>query len=81
MALVWMRLFQLTAEPAYRAGAFRMIDFVKTLQDISTAHDGVRGGVPGAFPIYGSYASLKLPNWAAKFWADALMMKRGLRSA
>ena len=52
--------------------------YVKTLQDLTTSHEGVRGGVPGAFPIYGSYASLKFPNWAAKFLADALMLKASL---
>ena len=75
LALVWMRLFELVAESTYVSSAFKMIDFVKTLQDLSTSHEGVRGGVPGAFPIFGSYSSVKFPNWAAKFFADALMMK------
>lgn len=81
LSLVWMRLRQLTSEPGYGAAAFRMIDFVKTLQDIDSSHEGVRGGIPGAFPIFGSYASLKFPNWAAKFWAEALMLKQELIAA
>lgn len=75
LSLVWMRLFQLTGQGVYADAAVRMIDFVKTLQDIRSSHDGIRGGIPGAFPIFGSYAALKFPNWAAKFWADALMLK------
>jgi hypothetical protein len=81
MALVWMRLFQVIGERQYLDAAFRMIDFVKTLQDIETPHDGIRGGIAGAFPIYGSYSSLKLPNWAAKFWAEALMLRLELANA
>ena len=81
IALVWMRLFQLTGARQYLDAAFRMIDFVKTLQDLDTPHEGIRGGIPGAFPIYGSYASLKLPNWAAKFWAEALMLRMELAAA
>lgn len=75
LALVWMRLYALVGDATYASAAFKMIDFVKVLHDLTTRHDGVRGGVPGAFPIFGSYAVLKYPNWAAKFFADALMMK------
>ena len=75
LALVWMRLFELVEEAPYVSSAFKMIDFVKTLQDLNARREGVRGGVPGAFPIFGSYSSLKFPNWAAKFLADALMLK------
>jgi hypothetical protein len=74
-ALVWMRLYELTGEATYLSTAFKLIDFTKLLQDIRARHDGIRGGIPGAFPIHGSYSSLKYPNWAAKFFADALMMK------
>jgi len=77
-ALVWMRLFELTGDAPYASSAFKMVDFVKTLQDLKSRHEGVRGGVPGAFPLFGSYASLKFPNWAAKFFAEALMLKRRL---
>lgn len=80
LSLVWMRLYQITGDDAYANAALRTIDFVKTLQDIRTNHDGIRGGIPGAFPIFGSYSSLKLPNWAAKFWAEALMLKRTISS-
>ena len=52
-----------------------MVDFVKFLQDTSSKNPGIRGAVPGAFPIFGSYSFLKYPNWAAKFFADALMLK------
>lgn len=75
LALVWMRLFEVVEESTYVNSAFKMIDYVKTLQNLDTSNEGVRGGIPGAFPIYGSYSSLKFPNWAAKFFADALMMK------
>ena len=34
---------------------------------------GIRGGVKGSDPVWGSYLWLRYPNWAAKFGADALM--------
>lgn len=33
------------------------------------------GGVPGSFPVWGGYVRLGLPNWAAKFYLDALLLE------
>lgn len=34
----------------------------------------VRGAIPGSAPMWGAYSRFEFPNWAAKFFADALMM-------
>ena len=34
----------------------------------------LRGGIAGSAPIWGDYSRFEFPNWAAKFFADALMM-------
>lgn len=75
LAIVWMKLYEITSDTFYLDSAFKMIDFIKTLQNIKTRKNGIKGGIKGAFPVYGSYSFLKYPNWAAKFFADALMMK------
>jgi len=31
------------------------------------------GGLPGSNPFWAEYLQAKLPNWAAKFYADLLM--------
>jgi uncharacterized protein YyaL (SSP411 family) len=74
MALCWLRLFQLTGEHDYRDAAGKAIAFVKRTQRIEEADDIVRGAVPGSAPIWGAYSRFEFPNWAAKFFADALMM-------
>jgi uncharacterized protein YyaL (SSP411 family) len=33
------------------------------------------GGVPGSFPIWGEYMRFAFPNWAAKFYLDALLLE------
>lgn len=33
------------------------------------------GGVPGSFPVWGAYMRFSLPNWAAKFYLDALLLE------
>jgi len=76
LAIVWLRLFTtVKADPRLLCAANRLIDEVKTHHDIHSSHPGIRGGVKGSFPITGAYSFLKYPNWAAKFLADALMLR------
>ncbi len=78
IAIVWMLLFEETGDYRFLNAAFKMIDFIKTLHNINTSKDGIRGGIKGSFPIYGSYSTMSYPNWAAKYFADALMLKISL---
>jgi hypothetical protein len=47
------------------------------LQRLGDAADEVRGGIAGSWPIWGAYSRFEFPNWAAKFFADALMLEMG----
>ena len=79
IAGVWMQLFQETNDFRYLNSAFKMIDYVKTLQNIDSEKEGICGGIKGSFPVYGSYSTLMYPNWAAKYFADSLMLKCQLK--
>jgi uncharacterized protein YyaL (SSP411 family) len=74
-AVVWLRLFQLTGDPRYREAAHRLITHLKTTHDLRARDPGVRGGVKGSHPIWGPYEADDYPNWAAKFFADALLLE------
>jgi hypothetical protein len=78
VSIAWMKLYGITGDYRFLNAAFKMLDFMKSLQHIRSRYPGIRGGVKGAFPINGSYSFLKYPNWAAKFLADALMLKMEL---
>jgi hypothetical protein len=73
---LWLRLFALRGNPAYAEGAQRAIMFVSHTQKLRAANPGVRGGIAGSAPFYGRYERFKYPNWAAKFFVDALLMLR-----
>ena len=75
IATVWMWLFEETGDQVWLDAAFKMLDHLKALQNIRSTNEGIRGGIKGSFPIYGSYSAFKYPNWAAKFFADALLLK------
>jgi hypothetical protein len=74
MALVWMRLARSRNHPAMEEAATRGIDAVKRRHRVEDRDPRVRGAVAGSGPIWGRYSMFEFPNWAAKFFADALMM-------
>jgi hypothetical protein len=44
-------------------------------QDIRTGNLNVRGAIAGSFPHWGAYAPFSYPNWAAKFFIDAMLLR------
>ncbi|MDP1643969.1 MAG: terpene cyclase/mutase family protein [Thiobacillus sp.] len=74
MALCWLRLAQISGDKNYRDAAWRAIAYVKRTQQMGDHDPVVRGAIPGSAPIWGAYSRFEFPNWAAKFFADALIM-------
>jgi hypothetical protein len=70
---LWLRLFELRGNAAYLDGARRAILFVSQTQNMRASNPGIRGGIAGSEPIFGNYEPFKYPNWAAKFYVDALL--------
>lgn len=75
MCLNWLRLAQETGEDNFRDNARRGIEYVKGTQRLDDPFDAARGGIPGSHPIWGAYSRFEYPNWAAKFFVDALMIQ------
>jgi hypothetical protein len=73
-AIVWLRLAGAAARPHYRQAAQRALDHVMATQDLATASLDRRGGIKGSQPAWGRYAPLSYPNWAAKFFVDAMWL-------
>jgi folate-dependent phosphoribosylglycinamide formyltransferase PurN len=76
MALIWLELHRLEGDPALVSAAFTALDLVKRAQLIRSSEPGLRGGIGGSDPLWGTYIHLAVPNWAAKFFIDALLAKR-----
>jgi len=74
IALNLLKLFKITKEERYLNTALHLIDDVKLQQPLNRRSEYF-GGIKGSFPIYGRYAPLQFPNWAAKFFIDALLLK------
>lgn len=76
MALIWLELHRLRSDPTLLSAACKAIDLVKRAQPMSSSDPGIRGGIPGSDPVWGRYIYMGIPNWAAKFFIDALIEKQ-----
>lgn len=77
MAIVWLRLAQIAGDSALKDAAVHANRFNMATQDLTNSNPGVRGGIKGSFPFDGGYMTCRYPNWAAKFFMDALMLEQG----
>jgi len=75
MSIIWQTLYTITKDKKFMEAAKKINNYMKTRQNLSSSNPGIKGGIPGAFPIYGWYAPFCFTNWAAKFFVDSLMLE------
>ena len=74
LAIIWLKLYQSTGSGRYLDAARRSLEFVMDHQDLATPNLALHGAIKGSHPIWGRYAPLSYPNWATKFFIDALLL-------
>jgi uncharacterized protein YyaL (SSP411 family) len=74
-AIIWLRLYLLSKNKTYLEAAMRANLFLKSIQNTMSNNPSIRGGIKGSHPINGKYLPYAYPNWAAKFFLDALMIE------
>ncbi len=80
LAIVLYRLFELRGNPEHRDTADRLVDFLMSVQRLDSDDDNINGAIAGSFPLLGSYMTAGYPNWATKYYADALMARARSRA-
>ena len=75
MAINWQRLAFETGDASLVKHAVAANRFNMSRQDLESRDPGIRGAIAGSFPIDGGYMTYRYPNWAAKFFMDALMLE------
>jgi len=76
LAIVCFRLYGLNGDKRYLNAGLNLLDDVAATQDVTSLEKPHYGGIKGSRPIYGRYAPLQYPNWATKFFVDALLAKQ-----
>ncbi len=73
LAIIWMKLFEQLKDKRFLDGAITALEFVMKKQRMRSLDPNVRGAIPGSSPVWGRYLTLRYPNWATKYYIDALM--------
>lgn len=74
-ALIWLKLYRDHGFDArYLNGALKIVELIESTQILDSKNPGIRGGIAGSYPVWGGYIRYGFPNWAAKFFADAVML-------
>lgn len=77
-AITALRLHQVTGDRAQLDAGLRLLAHARRAVSLDHPNPGVRGAVPGSFPFIGRYAPVQFPNWATKFFVDALLLAQAL---
>lgn len=75
VAAVCYRLHQQTGIDAYRLAADKLVNYLKALQVLDSPLPAINGAIPGSFPLFGEYMRAGYPNWATKYFLDALLLQ------
>jgi hypothetical protein len=78
LACILLSLLSITGEPKYQVAARKLLKFLKSTQNCSTNHEGLRGGIKGSYPFGGEYGRYQTLSWATKFYIDALLLDEKL---
>ncbi len=74
ISIIFLRCYQLTQMAGYRDAAKRLNEFLKKKQWVD-GNKNIYGAIAGSCPIHGEYMPFSFPNWAAKFFIDAILLE------
>jgi hypothetical protein len=74
-SIIWLKIFEITKNMKYLLSARKMNQYLKTTQNLNSRGKAINGGIKGSQPVYGKYFSFSFPNWATKFFIDALLLE------
>jgi uncharacterized protein YyaL (SSP411 family) len=75
ISLIFLRLREIHGGDKYLHAAQATNRFLCRCQQTEGAPQ-TRGAISGSYPIWGGYQRFVFPNWAAKFFADALLLEK-----
>lgn len=75
IAIVCYRMAEQPGLVSYRTGADKLLNYLKAVQLSQSEEPAVIGAIAGSFPLFGSYMRAGYPNWATKYFLDALMLQ------
>ncbi|MEM9412256.1 MAG: hypothetical protein AAGA30_14165, partial [Planctomycetota bacterium] len=75
LAIIWQKMARQFGDYQYQQAAEKAMNYVMSVQDIVTHNQNIKGAIKGSHPMWGKYAPLSYPNWATKFFVDAMLLR------
>ena len=76
MVIIWLKIYLKKEDPRFLNAAVKAIDSVAEKQIKSHWNKNLVGAIPGSSPVFGRYMMFRYPNWAVKFFLDAILLER-----
>lgn len=76
LAICYYRLGEILNQNEYLEFGDQLTDCLMKIQITGSPLKEIEGAIPGSYPFHHGYMSLRYPNWAAKFFADALFKRK-----
>jgi hypothetical protein len=73
IAQCWLAIYRKTGDPRFLKAAIAALDVISKCQFMPKSPHCNHGGIPGSKPVWIGYMKFKYPNWAAKYYMDAIM--------
>lgn len=78
LAILCFRFAEELGEHQFLSQGHSLTNFVKATQLLRSSNECMVGAIAGSFPMMGEYMQGGYPNWATKYYVDALMLQQDL---
>ncbi len=77
MSIVWQKIAHYSGNSSYAESAMRMNSLLAKLQmrKFRNESQDTLGAIQGSYLLWGRYEPFAYPNWATKYFADAMMLE------
>ena len=81
MSIIWLKIAHYSGNTTYADTAIKMNTLLAHLQNrnFQDKAPDTAGGLSGSYPLWGRYEPFAYPNWATKYFADAMILEEGHR--
>ncbi|MFX1391993.1 MAG: hypothetical protein ACFFAH_00325 [Promethearchaeota archaeon] len=75
LSIIWLKFYEINKEKKFLINALKLNDYLKMNQVVNIGFKEIEGAIKGSDPIWGWYNFFGFPNWATKFFCDALILE------
>ena len=80
LAVICFRFAEALGVERFLGTGIKLLNFVKATQLMESSNINLIGAIAGSFPLMGEYMMGGYPNWATKYYLDALILQKNVFS-